>query len=161
MNIGPAAPRRPTVRIATALVTVKSNGDQLGDTDAALPSLSQNGKWVAFALTTPYVGDDHNKDRQLRARPASLGSPGCRSTSGAGFGGLELATMLSEALGDEVEVTLIDKGDAFVFGFSKLDVMFGRATPEAVRLPVPRLRQAGRALRCGRRSRRSIPRRGA
>ena len=52
---------------------------------------------------------------------------------GAGFGGLELTTMLSEALGDEVEVTLIDKNDSFVFGFSKLDVMFGRKTPEAVR----------------------------
>jgi sulfide:quinone oxidoreductase len=53
---------------------------------------------------------------------------------GAGFGGLELATTLSEALGDEVEVTLIDKNDAFVFGYSKLDVMFGRSTPDAVRL---------------------------
>ena len=54
---------------------------------------------------------------------------------GAGFGGLELATMLSEALGDDIDVTLIDKSDAFVFGYSKLDVMFGRTTPEAVRLP--------------------------
>jgi sulfide:quinone oxidoreductase len=54
---------------------------------------------------------------------------------GAGFGGLELATCLSEELGDEVEVTLIDKGDSFVFGFSKLDVMFGRQAAEAVRLP--------------------------
>jgi sulfide:quinone oxidoreductase len=54
---------------------------------------------------------------------------------GAGFGGLELATMCSEALGDEVEVTLIDKNDAFVFGYSKLDVMFGRSTPDAIRLP--------------------------
>jgi sulfide:quinone oxidoreductase len=53
---------------------------------------------------------------------------------GAGFGGLELSTMLSEVLGDDVAVTLIDKSDAFVFGFSKLDVMFGRTTPEAVRL---------------------------
>jgi sulfide:quinone oxidoreductase len=53
---------------------------------------------------------------------------------GAGFGGLELATSLSEALGDDVEVTLIDKNDAFVFGYSKLDVMFGRSTPDAVRL---------------------------
>jgi sulfide:quinone oxidoreductase len=35
---------------------------------------------------------------------------------GAGFGGLELATVLSEALGDVIEVTLIDKGDAFVLG---------------------------------------------
>ena len=32
-------------------------------------------------------------------------------------------------------MTLIDKSDAFVFGYSKLDVMFGRTTPEAVRLP--------------------------
>jgi sulfide:quinone oxidoreductase len=54
---------------------------------------------------------------------------------GAGFGGLELATMCSEALGDAVEVTLIDRGESFVFGYSKLDVMFGRATPAAIRLP--------------------------
>src|SRR5689334_14311230 len=53
---------------------------------------------------------------------------------GAGFGGLELATLLSES-GEDFEVTLIDQGDAFVFGYSKLDVMFGRTTPEAVRLP--------------------------
>lgn len=54
---------------------------------------------------------------------------------GAGFGGLELSTILSESLGDEVEVTLIDKSDTFVFGFSKLDVMFGHATLDTVRLP--------------------------
>ena len=53
---------------------------------------------------------------------------------GAGFGGLELATVLSEALGDGIDVALIDKNDAFVFGYSKLDVMFGRTTPDAVRL---------------------------
>jgi sulfide:quinone oxidoreductase len=54
---------------------------------------------------------------------------------GAGFGGLELATMLSESPADGVEVTVIDKDDAFVFGYSKLDVMFRGATPESVRLP--------------------------
>jgi sulfide:quinone oxidoreductase len=54
---------------------------------------------------------------------------------GAGFGGLELSTLLSEAFGDDIEVILIDKGDAFVFGYSKLDVMFGRTTLDAVRLP--------------------------
>jgi len=43
--------------------------------------------------------------------------------------------MLSEALGESVDVTLIDKGDAFVFGFSKLDMMFGRETPAAIRHP--------------------------
>ena len=53
---------------------------------------------------------------------------------GAGFGGLELTSALSEALGDEVDVTLIDGNDAFVFGFSKLDVMFGYKTPDSVRL---------------------------
>jgi sulfide:quinone oxidoreductase len=53
---------------------------------------------------------------------------------GAGFGGLELSTRLAEELGDEVEVMLIDRVDAFVFGYSKLDVMFGKRTPEAVRL---------------------------
>ncbi len=53
---------------------------------------------------------------------------------GAGFGGLELASTLSEALGEKVDVTMIDKGEAFVFGYSKLDVMFGRTSPEAVRL---------------------------
>jgi sulfide:quinone oxidoreductase len=54
---------------------------------------------------------------------------------GAGFGGLELSTLLSERVAEEVEVTLIDRSDSFAFGFSKLDVMFRGATPEGVRLP--------------------------
>jgi sulfide:quinone oxidoreductase len=67
---------------------------------------------------------------------------------GAGFGGLELCSTLSEALGDEVEVKLIDKSDGFVFGFSKLDVMFGRTTPDAVRLPYGEISKPGvRVLR--------------
>jgi sulfide:quinone oxidoreductase len=45
---------------------------------------------------------------------------------GAGFGGLELVTRLSEAVPDKVHITLIDNNDAFMFGFSKLDIMFGR-----------------------------------
>lgn len=52
---------------------------------------------------------------------------------GAGFGGLELTTILSEALGDALDITLIDRAEAFVFGFSKLDVMFGHATAASVR----------------------------
>jgi sulfide:quinone oxidoreductase len=52
---------------------------------------------------------------------------------GAGFGGLELTTRLADELGDAVDIVLIDKADGFVFGFSKLDVMFGRTTAEAVR----------------------------
>jgi sulfide:quinone oxidoreductase len=51
---------------------------------------------------------------------------------GAGFAGLELSTRLSEELGDEVDVVLIDRSEGFVFGFSKLDVMFGRTTADAV-----------------------------
>ncbi len=54
---------------------------------------------------------------------------------GAGFGGLELTTELSEQFGDQVELVLIDRSDAFVFGFSKLEVMFGRAPAESVRHP--------------------------
>src|ERR1700682_1352887 len=62
---------------------------------------------------------------------------------GAGFGGRELSTMLSEELGDAVDVTLIDKNDVFVFGFSKLDVMFGRALPGAVRLAYSQFAKPG------------------
>jgi sulfide:quinone oxidoreductase len=62
---------------------------------------------------------------------------------GAGFGGLELCTMLSEAFADRIEVTLIDKNDAFYFGFSKLDVMFGRTTPDAVLLPYKKFLKPG------------------
>jgi sulfide:quinone oxidoreductase len=54
---------------------------------------------------------------------------------GAGFAGLELSTSLSEALGDSIEVTLIDQSDGFVFGFAKLDLLFGRATETAIRHP--------------------------
>ncbi|MDX6229387.1 MAG: sulfide:quinone oxidoreductase, partial [Frankiales bacterium] len=39
---------------------------------------------------------------------------------GAGFGGLELTTRLSEQLGDAADVVLVDQSDSFVFGFSKL-----------------------------------------
>jgi sulfide:quinone oxidoreductase len=42
--------------------------------------------------------------------------------------------MLSEKLGDRLDLTLIDKSDSFVFGFSKFDVMFSHKTSEAVRL---------------------------
>jgi len=54
---------------------------------------------------------------------------------GAGFGGLELTTRLSEQFGNDADIVLIDKRDAFVFGFSKLDVMFGRTVPAAVQHP--------------------------
>src|SRR5258708_19809062 len=53
---------------------------------------------------------------------------------GAGFGGLELATRLSETIADAVRVTLIDRNDSFYFGFSKLEVMLGRQSTDDVRL---------------------------
>jgi sulfide:quinone oxidoreductase len=62
---------------------------------------------------------------------------------GAGFGGLELATSLSDALGDQVAVTLIDKNDSFVFGYSKLEVMFGKQEAAAVRLPYRAIAKPG------------------
>jgi sulfide:quinone oxidoreductase len=54
---------------------------------------------------------------------------------GAGFGGLEVATRLSGRFGTDLDLVLIDREDGFVFGFSKLDVMFGRTEPDAVRHP--------------------------
>ncbi|HEY5942451.1 MAG TPA: FAD-dependent oxidoreductase [Solirubrobacterales bacterium] len=67
---------------------------------------------------------------------------------GAGFGGLELASKLSEASGGEIEVTLIDKGEGFAFGFSKLELMFGRATLDQVRVPYAEIAKPGvRVLR--------------
>jgi sulfide:quinone oxidoreductase len=53
---------------------------------------------------------------------------------GAGFGGLELSTILSETFGDRLDITLIDKSTFFYFGFSKFDVMFGHKSTDAVRL---------------------------
>jgi sulfide:quinone oxidoreductase len=53
---------------------------------------------------------------------------------GAGFAGLELAARLSDSLVDEVDVTLLDRNDAFYFGFSKLDVLLGRRAPGDVML---------------------------
>jgi sulfide:quinone oxidoreductase len=54
---------------------------------------------------------------------------------GAGFGGLELAARLSETLQDVVRVTLLDRNDPFVFGYSKLEVMLGRQAADEVRIP--------------------------
>jgi sulfide:quinone oxidoreductase len=54
---------------------------------------------------------------------------------GAGFGGLEVTTRLSEQFGADIDVVLIDQSDGFVFGFSKLDVMFGKMPPDAVHHP--------------------------
>jgi len=62
---------------------------------------------------------------------------------GAGFGGLKLAARLSDSLTDEVHITLIDQNDAFVFGFSKLELLFGRQTREEIRFPYQEISRPG------------------
>jgi sulfide:quinone oxidoreductase len=52
---------------------------------------------------------------------------------GAGFGGLEAASGLSENLGHSHDITLIDKSDYFIIGFSKFEVMFGRRAAAQVK----------------------------
>src|SRR4029450_1209348 len=66
---------------------------------------------------------------------------------GAGFGGLELSTLLSERLADEVAGTVIDRNDGFPLGFSKLDILFRHQTRDAARLPYRRLRKPSVAFR--------------
>ncbi|MDQ0094510.1 NAD(P)/FAD-dependent oxidoreductase [Paeniglutamicibacter psychrophenolicus] len=62
---------------------------------------------------------------------------------GAGFGGLEVAAGLSERFGADIEVTLIDRSEHFMFGFSKLDVMFGRLTEAEASHPYSQLDKPG------------------
>lgn len=66
---------------------------------------------------------------------------------GAGFGGLELTSLLSESLGDQLNLTLIDQHDKFFFGYSKLDVMFGRKPSEAVLIPYSHIAKSGVTFR--------------
>src|SRR5579871_744149 len=53
---------------------------------------------------------------------------------GAGFGGLELSSILSDQIGNDLDLTLIDQNDSFYFGFSKLDVMFGHKPADSVKI---------------------------
>ena len=54
-----------------------------------------------------------------------------------------MSTKLSEEFGEDLEIVLIDQGESFVFGFSKLDVMFGRTPPSAVVHPYRDLGKPG------------------
>src|SRR5690349_24872249 len=62
---------------------------------------------------------------------------------GAGFAGLELASRLSETLADDVRVMLLDQNDSFTFGFSKLDILFGRTDRAGVQLPYAEISKDG------------------
>lgn len=52
---------------------------------------------------------------------------------GAGFGGLEAATSLREQLPASYSITLVDRSDHFIIGFSKFDVLLGRHSAEQVK----------------------------
>ena len=62
---------------------------------------------------------------------------------GAGFGGLELSSILSETIGNDLDLILIDKSDSFYFGFSKLDVMFGRKSPDSIKIAYRNINKHG------------------
>ena len=62
---------------------------------------------------------------------------------GAGFGGLELATRLSETIPDLVRVTLLDRNESWFFGFSKLDVMIGEQSAEDARMSYSDIAKVG------------------
>ena len=66
---------------------------------------------------------------------------------GAGFAGLELSSRLLAELPGQVEVTLIDQSHSFLFGFSKLDVMFGRRSMDEVRIPYRTIAKPGLRFR--------------
>jgi len=53
---------------STRLATLRSNGKPLGNVDAALPALSADGRWVAWASADPYVGSDDNNDSDIFER---------------------------------------------------------------------------------------------
>lgn len=51
---------------------------------------------------------------------------------GAGFGGLEVATALREALSADTEITIVDQKDYFAVGFSLLDVLVGKKRSDEI-----------------------------
>jgi len=62
---------------------------------------------------------------------------------GAGFGGLEVASILSAKMGERLDLTLIDKSDSFFFGYSKFDIMFGRSSSASVKYSYERIKMPG------------------
>jgi sulfide:quinone oxidoreductase len=43
--------------------------------------------------------------------------------------------LLASDLRGDVQVTLIDKSDSFIFGFSKFDILLGKRSTDEVRMP--------------------------
>src|SRR3954468_12221146 len=110
---------------------------------SVMRAASRNTNTAAIARTSPTT-----MNPMTHATPTAYGrcdvASGRRGTTfgamrvvvlGAGFAGLELTTRLSDELGDDADVVLIDQTEDFVFGFSRRGVRFGRTPPEAVRHP--------------------------
>ena len=67
---------------------------------------------------------------------------------GGGFGGVTVATELSRRVGDEHEITLVDRRDGFVMGLRKLWAVVGIGSMEEGTRPLERLSARGvRVLR--------------
>ncbi len=62
---------------------------------------------------------------------------------GGGFGGLEVATSLRAKLDESFKITLVDKKDFFIVGFTKFDLMFGRREPEDIKSYYSELKKQG------------------
>ena len=110
-------------------------------------SLLSSARSLTYRRRTSRVEIDISKSRA--SDPARLRRVRSRVVIlGAGFGGLELTTILSEALGDGLDLTLIDERPL------RLRLLEARRDvrpqdADAVRLAVQQHREAGRALSAG------------
>ena len=102
--------------------------------------LQGSSEWDGFQNLSPAFLSTARSALSLRARYAedalkelATAGPCQYLILGAGFGGLEAATSLRQKLDNSFDVTLIDKNDFFIIGFTKFDVMFGRRTAEEVK----------------------------
>jgi hypothetical protein len=93
---------RPCAAACCALAWIRSHG--LDSELPLMPDLVIRGSASSVIGPRPTPKRDYRFGYPMKKRILVLG---------AGFGGLELSTMLSEAFGDGIEVMLIDKNDAF------------------------------------------------
>ncbi len=113
--------------IISGSVSDEEARELFGEWEAPRPYIRivpQPGRGGSCAVTTPEL-ERIDRRRAMKKHVVIVG---------AGFAGLELAARLSDSLADEVDVTLLDRNDAFYFGFSKLDVLLGRRAPSDVLL---------------------------